>query len=87
MAQKKYVGEEFIAGIKRNMAAQGIVPKPKPAKPIGYFSRETLKRVPGEIIPATKKVLGAVGRGALAPVSAIGRIIKKAKKPKRITPL
>jgi hypothetical protein len=64
MAKQKY-GEAFVAGLKRNMAATGYIPPIKPAKPIGYFSKETLKRVPGEIIPSTKKVLGAIGRGVL----------------------
>jgi hypothetical protein len=83
MAKEKY-GEAFISGIKRNMQAQGITTPLKPAKPIGYLSKETLRRVPGEIIPSTKKVLKAVGRGVLAPARAIGGLFKKKPKGKKL---
>jgi len=82
MPKEKY-GESFVAGLKRNMATTGYIkPSPK-AKPIGYFSRETLKRVPAEIIPSTKKVMKAIGRGAVATMPTPGNVMRWGKALKK----
>jgi hypothetical protein len=48
----KKTGEEFIAGIKRNMAATGYVP---PAKKVN-IPLQTLKYLPGEIVKTVRRI-------------------------------
>lgn len=48
----KKTGEEFIAGIKRNMAATGYVP---PVKKVN-IPLQTLKYLPGEMVKTVKRI-------------------------------
>ena len=72
MAKEKY-GEAFIAGIKANMRATGVVPKPAKVN----IPLQTLKYLPGEIVKTTKRWVGA-------PARAIGGLFKKKPKGKKL---